>query len=64
MKRFTGHSEIWGEFVDVKINAPKLLAKEVRKKKVGRVWVSGVCDPYQPLEKRYKLTREDVSISS
>lgn len=33
IKRFTGHSEIWGEFVDVKINAPKLLAKEVRKKK-------------------------------
>lgn len=62
MKRFTGHSEIWGEFVDVKINAPKLLAEEVRKKKVGRVWVSGVCDPYQPLEKRYKLTRRCIDI--
>ncbi|MEK7852067.1 MAG: radical SAM protein, partial [Deltaproteobacteria bacterium] len=25
MKRFTGHKEIWGEFLDVKINAPELL---------------------------------------
>jgi DNA repair photolyase len=23
---------------------------------MGRVWVSGVCDPYQAAEKRYKLT--------
>ena len=28
MKRFTGHTERWGEFVDVKINAPELLARE------------------------------------
>jgi len=26
MKRFTGHRENWGEFVDVKINAPELVA--------------------------------------
>jgi DNA repair photolyase len=49
MKRFTGHQEPWGEFVDAKINAPELLSKEILKKKVGTVWVSGVCDPYQPL---------------
>jgi DNA repair photolyase len=57
MKRFTGHRERWGEFVDVKINAPELLAREVKKKEVGRIWISGVCDPYQPLEKRYMLTK-------
>ncbi len=62
MKRFTGHTEAWGDFVDVKINAPELLAVEVRKKKVGRVWVSGVCDPYQPLEKKYKLTKRCLEI--
>jgi DNA repair photolyase len=44
MKRFTGHREPWGEFVVVRINAPELLRAEVRKKKKGRVWVSGVCD--------------------
>jgi DNA repair photolyase len=62
MKRFTGHRERWGEFVDVKINAPELLASEVKKKRVGRVWISGVCDPYQPLEKRYMLTKRCLGI--
>jgi DNA repair photolyase len=62
MKRFTGHTESWGEFVDVKINAPELLADEVKRKKVGRVWISGVCDPYQPLEKRYMITEKCLEI--
>ena len=62
MKRVTGHKEPWGEFVDVKVNAPELLEKEVRKKKRDRVWVSGVCDPYQPLEEHYRLTRQCLEI--
>jgi DNA repair photolyase len=62
MKRVTGHKEPWGEFVDVKINAPDLLRKEIQKKKRGKVWVSGVCDPYQPLEATYRLTRQCLEI--
>lgn len=62
MKRFTGHKEKWGEFVDVKVNAAELLAIEVKRKRPGRVWISGVCDPYQALEKRYKLTRRSLEI--
>lgn len=62
MKRFTGHKEPWGDFVDVKINALELLNKEVDRKRRGRVWVSGVCDPYQPVEKKYKLTRGCLEI--
>jgi len=62
MKRFTGHKEEWGAFVDVKVNAPELLTREVLKKKVGRVWISGVCDPYQPLERKYRLTRRCLEI--
>jgi DNA repair photolyase len=62
MKRFTGHTENWGEFVDVKINASELLVHEVKKKRVGRVWISGVCDPYQPLEKSYMLTKGCLKI--
>jgi len=62
MKRFTGYKESWGEFVDVKINAPILLEKEFRSKRPGRVWVSGVCDPYQPVEVTYKLTRRCLEI--
>jgi DNA repair photolyase len=62
MKRFTRHREPWGGFVDVKINAPDLLNMEIKKKKKGKVWVSGVCDPYQPLEAKYKLTRMCLDI--
>src|SRR5690242_3485516 len=62
MKRFTGHCEPWGAFVDVKINAVELLAREVKKKRKGRVWISGVCDAYQPLEKKYTLTGRCLEI--
>jgi DNA repair photolyase len=62
MKRVTGHKEPWGEFVDVKINAPDLLRAEIKKKKKGRVWLSGVCDPYQPPEAHYRLTRQCLEI--
>ena len=62
MKRFTGHQEPWGAFVDVKVNAPELLAREILRKKQGRVWVSGVCDAYQPLERTYQLTRRCLAI--
>ena len=62
MKKFTGHSEPWGTFVDVKVNAARLLEKEINRKKKATVWISGVCDPYQPLERRYELTRECLRI--
>lgn len=62
MKRFTGHTEPWGEFVDVKINAPELLKHQITRASPGRVWVSGVCDPYQPLEAKYRLTRKCLDI--
>jgi DNA repair photolyase len=62
MKRFTGHKEPWGEFVDARMNAPDLLAVEIHRKKRGTVWVSGVCDPYQPLEAHYELTRRCLEI--
>lgn len=62
MKRFTGHREQWGEFVDVKINAPELLTREIKKKRKGTVWISGVCDPYQDVEEKYRLTRRCLEI--
>jgi DNA repair photolyase len=62
MKRFTGHKEPWGEFVDVKINAPDLLRHEIVERPPSRVWISGVCDPYQPLEREYELTKECLKI--
>lgn len=55
--RYTGHSEPWGSFVDVKKNGVDILRRQLRRAKRGVVWVSSVCDPYQPLEGRYELTR-------
>ncbi len=47
----------WGSFVDVKVNAPDILKKELKNAPKGKVFVSSVTDAYQPLEKKYELTR-------
>jgi DNA repair photolyase len=62
IKKFSGHKESWGTFVDVKINAADLLQTEIKKKKSARIWISGLCDPYQPQEARYRLTRKCLEI--
>lgn len=58
MRRFTGHKEKWGSFVDIKSNAPDLLAKQLdHLKATGYVLIGSVCDAYQPIEKKYLVTR-------
>jgi DNA repair photolyase len=57
MRRYSGHSEPWGKYVDVKVNAAEVLRKQIRKAKVGTIWISSVCDPYQPLESKFEITR-------
>lgn len=49
----------WGSFVEVKVNLVDALCTELQKsRKTGRVLLSSVCDPYQPVEKKYELTRQ------
>ena len=48
---------IWAE-VQVKINIPLVLRKELKKKNIGIVGLSTATDAYQPLEKEYELTRK------
>jgi DNA repair photolyase len=57
MKRFTGHPEPWGGFVDVKVNAPGVLRRQLKRATRGSVLVGTVTDPYQPAEKKYSITR-------
>ncbi len=57
MKRFTNDQEPWGEFVDVKINAPDLISQDTKKYKNKSIFISSVTDPYQPAEIKYKLMR-------
>ncbi len=45
----------WGTWVEVKENAPELVKWKYIK---GSVWMSSVSDPYQPIEKKLKLTRK------
>ena len=47
----------WGRFVDVKRNAPAVLAKELKKARSGVVGIGTVTDGYQPVERRYRVTR-------
>ena len=47
----------WGTFVDIKTNIPVILSKELHKKKPGTIGISTITDPYQPVEKKYQLTR-------
>ena len=62
MKDYSGHTEEWGEFVDVKVNLPEILSKEVKRKSVGRVCIGTVADAYQPIEKEKRLTRRAIEL--
>ena len=63
MKKFKERPEDWGEFVDVKINAPEILAKQIKKIKPPKeVYMSTVCDGWQPLEEKYRLSRDCLKI--
>ncbi|HDL63949.1 MAG TPA: radical SAM protein [Proteobacteria bacterium] len=53
----------WGEFVEVKTNLPAVLEEELaRKRKIGTALLSSVCDPYQPVEREYELTRQCLKL--
>jgi DNA repair photolyase len=52
----------WGEIVEVKINLPRILSKELRMKKKGIVGLGTVTDPYQPAEKKYEITRRCLEL--
>lgn len=57
MKRLTKHTESWGQFVDVKMNGPQQLKKDIRRVQAGQVLLSSVTDPYQPAEQTFRVTR-------
>jgi DNA repair photolyase len=62
MKKYTNHKEDWGAFVDVKINAADRLREQIKRSKPGKVMVGTVTDAYQPLERKYRLTRRCLEI--
>ena len=62
IRKFRKIQEEWGDFVEVKINAPEILRKEIMRKSPKRVFLSTVCDPYQPVEAFYKITRKCLEV--
>jgi DNA repair photolyase len=53
----------WGKYVDVKVNAAEVLRREVREHPPGVVRMSPILtDPYQPLERRYRITRACLEV--
>ncbi len=62
MKKFTGHIEPWGSFVDVKINAPEVLRTQMKRAQRGNIIISSVTDPYQPAERKYNITRKCLEV--
>ncbi len=55
MKRFTGHTEDWGTFIDIKRCDKKINLNKISKKSV---FLSSVTDCYNQFEEKYKLTRD------
>jgi len=52
----------WGSYVDVKVNAPGILEKELRGLRKDEVFLSSASDPYQPVEARYGITRRCLEV--
>ena len=48
--------------MDVKINAPEILQRQLKRARNGRVMISSVTDAYQQIESKYKLTRQCLEI--
>lgn len=54
MKRFTGHQEAWGDFIDIKRCDKKINLKKIAGKSV---FLSSVTDCYNEYEEKYAITR-------
>ncbi|MGH7786336.1 MAG: radical SAM protein [Candidatus Binatia bacterium] len=53
----------WGRYLDVKVNAAEVLRREIAGGRRGVVRMSPiVTDPYQPAERRYRITRQCLEV--
>ena len=54
MRKFTGHTEPWGEFLDIKMSQSILHPAQLFHQ---HVLLSSVTDAYNPFEQKYQITR-------
>jgi len=58
MQKLKNRPQEWGNFVEVKINAAQALRRQIKKIRAPKeVFMSSVCDGWQPIEAKYKLSR-------
>lgn len=60
LRALLGHADVpWGSWVDVRVNAPEVLAAELHARDPARPikFSPVVSDPYQALERRHRITR-------
>lgn len=62
MQRWYHKGELWGDFVDVRINTPQNVEREVKNRHKIDVYMSSMTDCYQPLEKEYNMTRKTLEV--
>ncbi len=64
-KWFTHHTDLeqsWGSWVRPKLNAPELLYHQAHKLAGASVFMSSATDPYQPAERRHRLSRACLEV--
>jgi DNA repair photolyase len=54
--------EDWGAWVSPKLNAPELLWSQRHRLHGERVFMASATDPYQPLEREYRLSRRCLEV--
>lgn len=58
----THDDRAWGRYVDAKVNAVSVLEQELKGLRKDEVFLSSASDPYQPVEARYRLTRQCLGV--
>jgi len=55
-------NELWGTFVDVKVNIGEVLNRELSSRRVSSVLIGSTTEVYQPCEEQYQLMRTLVKL--
>ena len=55
-------SSPWGTYVDIRVNAPRLLEKEILLKKPSSVLLGSTTECFQAIEKKFKITKKILEI--
>jgi DNA repair photolyase len=53
---------VWGTYVDIRVNAPRMLEKEILLKKPRSVLLGSTTECFQPIEAKYRITKKILDI--